>query len=77
MFSDAEKILLNASVKGFPMIAAALAAWKRCGTCGHTKDNTRAILKTAINMYANDPKFIAHCKQLMPLPCMLGGVLIK
>lgn len=77
MFSDDEKILLNSPLNDFPMIRAALAAWKRCGTCGHGYVNVRMLLKTAVTKYANDPEFIKHCKQLMPLPCMLGGVLIK
>ena len=76
MLSDAEKKLLSSAPAGFPMIAAALAAWKRCGTCGHSKDNIRGILRVAVTMYAQDPAFIAHCKTIMPLPCMLGGVLI-
>ena len=76
MFSDDEKIL-ELVIKRLPMIRAALAAWKRCGTCGHGYVNVRMLLKTAVTKYANDPEFIKHCKQLMPLPCMLGGVLIK
>lgn len=40
------------------MIRAALAAWKRCGTCGHGYVNVRMLLKTAVTKYANDPEFI-------------------
>lgn len=77
MLSNAEKTLLNANLSGFPMISAASAAWKRCGKCGHANVNVNAALRLAATKYADDPAFVEACRRLFPLPCMIGGVLIK
>lgn len=77
MLNDAETRLLNANLQGFPMITAASASLKRCGKCGHGKVDVRVMLRAAAAKYRNDPTFIAALRSITPLPCMIGGVLIK
>lgn len=77
IFNPAEKALLNADLSAFPMIAAASAALKRCGTCGHKAVNIYAMLRTAVTKYRNDPKFRAFLAKITVLPAKIGGILVE
>ena len=77
MLNTAEMKLLNSDTRQFPMIKAASAALKRCGKCGHRNVNAHTMLNAAVTVYRNNPAFIAHCKSLFPLPCVIGGLLVR
>lgn len=77
MLNAAEIKLLNSDNTKFPMIKAASAALKKCGTCGHKNVNIHTMLRVAVTKYAKDPAFVEHCRNIAVLPCMIGGILIK
>jgi hypothetical protein len=69
--------LLENPPAGYPLIAAASAAMKRCGVCPNKHIKASQLLRIAVVKYMHDPKFIAYCKSLFPLPTAICGVLIK
>ena len=73
---DAMSLLENPPA-GYPLIAAASAAMKKCGTCPNRHAKAHQLLRIAVVKYMNDPGFIAHCKSLFTLPTSICGVLIK
>ena len=73
---DAMSLLENPP-SGYPLIAAASAAMKRCGTCAHRYQKISDMLRIAILKYMHDPGFIAYCKTLFPLPTSICGILLK
>lgn len=73
---DAMTLLENPPA-GYPLIAAASAAMKKCGTCPNRHVKAHQLLRIAVVKYMNDPGFIAHCKSLFALPTSICGVLIK
>lgn len=77
MLNDNEKTLLNAGLKGFPLLLAAAAAWKRCGQCGHADVNIGMMLRAVATAYLNNAEFRNLCKSLFKLPAIIGGILIK
>lgn len=77
MLTTEELKLLNADVSKFPLMKLVLDARKRCGGCGHKGVGVRDVLRIAAARYAKDPEFIKLCSSLFPLPCMIGGWLIK
>lgn len=77
MLNDNEKTLLNAGLKAFPLLAAAAAAWKRCGTCGHADVSISMMLRAVATAYMNNAEFRKVCKSLFKLPAIIGGILIK
>jgi hypothetical protein len=77
VFNPAEQYLLDAAPRQFPMIAAASAALKRCGTCGHKNVNIHAMLCTAATKYRNDPEFSDFIRKFSRLPVIIGGILVE
>ena len=77
MLTNDALALLNNPPAGYPLIEAASAAIRRCGTCPTKHAKAPQLLKIAVIKYMNDPGFIAHCKKLFPLPTAICGVLIK
>ena len=73
---DAVKLLENPPA-GYPLMAAASAAFKRCGTCAGRNARIDMLLRIAVTRYLLDPKFIAYCSTLFPLPTVICGVVIK
>lgn len=76
MFTVAEEALLN-NPGDFSMIRAASAAWGRCGTCPEKQRKVRSLLRIAALKYMDDRKFHDHCKTMFPLPCLIGGILVR
>lgn len=76
MFNVNEKKLLDSDASGFPMIQAASAALRACGTCGHKNVNVAGIFRLAVQKYAAREDFLQHCSKLFKLPCVLGGILV-
>lgn len=78
MFTDNDRIMLSNPASGFPLLNAAIAAYQRkaCGSCGHKNVNVHSMLNLAAIKYRNDKRFILHCKELLGLPCVVGGVMI-
>jgi hypothetical protein len=74
--NDAMKLLQNPPA-GYPLIAAASAAVKKCGVCPSKQVKAHQLLRIAVLKYMDDPKFIAYCKTLFPLPTAICGVLIQ
>jgi len=77
VLNPAEKALLDAAPRQFPMIAAASAALKRCGTCGHKSVNIRSILVTIATRYCHNDDFKAFLRTITKLPVVIGGILIE
>lgn len=77
IFNAAELAVLKSAPPEFPMIRAASAALKRCGTCSHGSANVRAMLRAAVLNYASEPGFVAYVKSVTKLPCMIAGKLIE
>jgi hypothetical protein len=73
---DEEKLLSNPA-DGFPMLQAASAAWKRCGTCGAKTLKVNALLRVAVLRYRLRPEFIKLCASLFKLPVTIAGVVIR
>jgi hypothetical protein len=73
---DAIKLLENPPI-GYPLISAASAAMKRCGTCPGRGTRVDMLLRIAVTKYMNDPEFIRHCASLFPLPTVICGVVLK
>jgi hypothetical protein len=76
MLTKEEIKLLSTPADGFPMLQAASAAWKRCGTCGQHTLKVNGILRAAVLRYRTDPKFKAHCASLFKLPVSITGIVI-
>jgi len=74
--NDAMKLLENPPA-GYPLIAAASAAMKRCGTCPNKNVKASQLLRIAVIKYMHDKGFIDYCKTLFPLPTAICGILIK
>lgn len=77
MYSDAEIKLLESGSGGFPLLAAAQAAYKQCHSCSHANVNVHAMLRTALYRYRSDKQFLEHCKKLFRLPCGVAGVFLE
>lgn len=77
MLNNYELILLQADCSAFPLLKAAAVALKACGKCPHGNATVAALLKTAVTKYINDPAFIDHCRAILPLPCKLGGFIVR
>lgn len=79
MFTDNDRLILTTPVSGLPLLTAASAAYsgKACGSCNHRNVNVHSMLNLAAIKYRNDKRFILHCKNLLGLPCVVGGVLIE
>jgi hypothetical protein len=77
MLTKEEIKLLSTPADGFPMLQAASAAWKRCGTCGQRTLKVNGILRAAVLRYRTDPKFKAHCASLFKLPISITGIVIN
>lgn len=77
MLTKEEIKLLSNPADGFPMLQAASAAWKRCGTCGQRTLKINGILRTAVLRYRLNPKFIEHCGKLFKLPVTITGIVIR
>ncbi len=77
VLNTTEQSLLNAAPREFPMIAAASAALKRCGTCGHKNVNINAMLNTAVTKYMKDPGFRKYLLTFTKLPAIIGGILVE
>ena len=77
MLTKEETKLLSTPADGFPMLQAASAAWKRCGTCGQRTLKVNGILRAAVLRYRTDPKFKAHCASLFKLPVSITGIVIN
>ena len=73
---DAIKLLENPP-PGYPLMAAASAAMKRCETCAGRNARIDMLLRIAVTRYLMDPKFIEYCSKLFPLPTVICGVVIK
>ena len=73
---DAMKLLENPPA-GYPLIAAASAALKRCGTCAARHQKISDLLRIAVVKYMHDPAFIDYCTTLFALPTSICGILIK
>lgn len=77
MLNTSELKLLQSDVSAFPLLKAVAAGLKKCNKCNHGNVNVNAMLRVAITRYAKNQEFIEHCRSLFPLPCMIGGILIK
>lgn len=77
MLTKDAMILLENPPAGYPLIAAASAALKRCGTCAAKHQKISDLLRIAIVKYMHDPKFLNYCRGLFPLPTAICGVLLK
>ena len=77
MLTKEEIKLLSNPADGFPMLQAASAAWKRCGTCGQRTLKINGILRTAVLRYRLNPKFIENCGKLFKLPVTITGIVIR
>lgn len=77
MLNTSELKLLQSDVSSFPMLKAVAAGLKQCNKCNHGNVNVNAMLRVAVTRYAKNAAFIEHCRSLFPLPCMIGGILIK
>lgn len=77
MLTKEEEKLLSNPADGFPMLQAASAAWKRCGTCGQRTLKINGVLRTAVLRYRLNPKFIEHCRKLFKLPVTITGIVIR
>lgn len=73
---DAMTLLENPPA-GYPLIAAASAALKRCGTCAHRNQKISDLLRIGVVKYMHDQGFIEHCRSLFPLPTAICGILLK
>lgn len=74
--NDAKKLLENPP-SGYPLIAAASAATKKCGVCPNKQAKAVQLLRIAVLKYMDDPKFIEYCKTLFPVPTVICGIYIK
>lgn len=77
MLTQDAMTLLNNPPAGYPLIAAASAAMKKCGVCPNKHAKAHQLLRIAVVKYMNDPGFIAYCKSLFALPTSICGVLLK
>lgn len=77
MLTKEEIKLLSTPADGFPMLQAASAAWKRCGTCGQRTLKINGILRAAVLRYRTSPKFVEHCASLFKLPVVITGIVIR
>ena len=77
MLTKEETKLLSTPADGFPMLQAASAAWKHCGTCGQRTLKINGILRAAVLRYRTNPKFIEHCASLFKLPVTITGIVIR
>lgn len=73
---DAMKLLENPPA-GYPLIRAASAALKKCGTCAGRQMKVHQLLAIAVAKYMHDPDFLAYCRTLFALPTSICGVLLK
>jgi AhpD family alkylhydroperoxidase len=73
---DAMALLENPPA-GYPLIAAASAAYKRCGTCAAKHQKISDLLRIAVIKYMHDPGFLDACRKLFPLPSAICGILLK
>ena len=73
---DAMKLLENPPA-GYPLIAAASAALKRCGTCAARHQKISDLLRIAVVKYMHDKGFLDYCRSLFPLPTAICGILLK
>ena len=77
MLTKEDEKLLSNPADGFPMLQAASAAWKRCGTCGQRTLKINGLLRTAVLRYRTKPEFVAHCSKLFKLPVTITGIVIR
>jgi hypothetical protein len=77
MLTQDAMTLLNNPPAGYPLIAAASAAMKRCGVCPNRREKAHQLLRIAVVKYMGDPGFIEACRKLFPLPTAICGVLLK
>ena len=77
MLTKEARILLENPPSGYPLIAAASAATKKCGVCPNKQAKAVQLLRIAVLKYMDDPKFIEYCKTLFPVPTVICGIYIK
>lgn len=77
MLSESEYKILSGDLRQFPILAAASAAIKRCGTCTHANASPNTILRAAVLRLQYKPEFIAYVKQTAGIPAIIGGVMFK